>query len=97
MARLFTLYSNGVIFTAENSTCFKRAALAILISELVFPLIQVGVTFAATMHNTVGERMIAIGLDKTSFETIIVGCTVMAISWVMDEGCKLKDEAELTI
>lgn len=97
MIKLFTLYSYGKIFTVENTLCFSRAAWAFLISELVSPVIQIGTTYAATMHNVIGHRVISVGIDNTNLGGILLACVVLAISWVMDEGRKLNEEAELTV
>ncbi len=97
MTKLFTLYSAGKIFTVENTLCFSRAAWAFLLSELVAPFVQAGATAAATMHNAVGERVISVGIDDADLGNVLVACVVLAISWVMDEGRKLNEEAELTV
>lgn len=97
LVKLFNLYSQGFIFTAKNSVCYRHAAWALLIGEVIYPFTQMAVTFVATMHNEVGERMIAISFDDANIGNIVVACVILAISWVMDEGRKLQDEAELTI
>ncbi len=97
LVKLFSLYSQGLIFTAGNSVCYRRAAWALLFGELIYPLTQVAVTFVATMNNAVGERMISVNIDDANVGNIVIACVILAISWVMDEGRKLQDEAELTI
>ncbi len=97
MIKLFTLYSEGKIFTVDNTNCFSRAAWAFLLSELVSPIVQIGTTYAATMHNGVGERLILIKIDDSNLSGILLACVVLAISWVMDEGRKLNEDAELTV
>ncbi|WP_319764266.1 DUF2975 domain-containing protein [Maridesulfovibrio sp.] len=97
MVKLFELYSHGRIFTADNSMCYRKAAWALLIGEIVYPFIQSAASYIATMNNAVGERLICVSFDDTNMGNIVVACVVLAISWVMDEGRKLQDEAELTI
>ncbi|ACS81294.1 DUF2975 domain-containing protein [Maridesulfovibrio salexigens] len=97
LVKLFGLYSQGQIFTAENSACYRKAAWALLIGEIVYPFTQTAVTYVATMNNAVGDRLISIGFDDSNLGNIVVACVILAISWVMDEGRKLQDEAELTI
>ncbi|NDV23031.1 DUF2975 domain-containing protein [Desulfovibrio sp. JC022] len=97
LARLFELYSQGLIFTADNSACYRRAAWALLIGEIVFPVTETAVSYIATMNNAVGERLISVTFDDANIGNIVVACVILAISWVMDEGRKLQDEAELTI
>lgn len=97
LVKLFGLYSQGMIFTADNSACYRRAAWALLIGEIVYPFTQTAVSYIATMNNAVGDRLIFVSFDDTNFGNIVVACVILAISWVMDEGRKLQDEAELTI
>ncbi|WP_419778385.1 DUF2975 domain-containing protein [Maridesulfovibrio sp.] len=95
--KLFGLYSQGHIFTAENSSCYSKAAWALLIGEVIYPFTQTAVSYIATMNNPVGERLIMVSFDDANIGNIVVACVILAISWVMDEGRKLQDEAELTI
>ncbi|SMF14883.1 DUF2975 domain-containing protein [Desulfovibrio gilichinskyi] len=97
MIKLFTLYSEGKIFTVDNINCFSRAAWAFLLSELVSPIVQIGTTYAATMHNIIGHRVISVSIDDTNLGGILLAGVVLAISWVMDEGRKLNEDAELTV
>ncbi|TIH17064.1 DUF2975 domain-containing protein [Marinifilum sp. JC120] len=97
MVKLFSLYEAGNIFTAENSACYRRAAWAFLICEVINPFVQAGTSYVISMNNEVGERFVTVGIDDANIGTIIVACVILAISWVMDEGRKLQDEAELTI
>ncbi|WP_027723398.1 DUF2975 domain-containing protein [Maridesulfovibrio zosterae] len=97
MVKLFTLYSHGKIFTAENSACYRRAAWALLIGEIVYSFSLTAVILVVTMNNKVGERLLVFGFDDANIGNIVIACVVLAISWVMDEGRKLQDEAELTI
>ncbi|WP_432738195.1 DUF2975 domain-containing protein [Maridesulfovibrio sp. FT414] len=97
MMRLFSLYSQGRIFTGENSSCYRRAAWALLGSEILYPLVQAGASLAVSMDNPVGERFVSIGFNDANLGSIVVACVVLAVSWVMDEGRKLQEDAELTI
>ncbi len=97
LVKLFTLYSRGLIFTVENSACYRRAAWALLIGEVACPLTQAAVAYITTMNNAVGDRLIMISIEDANLGNIVIACVILAISWVMDEGRKLQDEAELTI
>ncbi|WP_415719596.1 DUF2975 domain-containing protein [Maridesulfovibrio sp.] len=97
LAKLFKLYSDGHIFTSENSACYSKAAWALLIGEVLYPVIQTAISYIATMNNPVGKRLIMIGFDDTNASNIVIACVILAISWVMDEGRKLQDEAKLII
>ena len=97
LAKLFGLYSDGYIFTYENSSCYSKAAWALLIGEVIYPFTQTAISYIATMNNPVGKRLIMIGFDDTNASNIVIACVILAISWVMDEGRKLQEEAKLII
>ncbi len=97
VVKLFRLYSLGSIFESANITCYKRAAWAFIISQLITPISQAGATVSATLNNGVGNRMVIISFDETNLGALLVGITVLVVSWVMQEGHKLKTDAELTI
>lgn len=97
VVKLFRLYSIGSIFDSANIICYKRAAWAFIISQLITPISQAGATISATLNNGVGNRMVIISFDETNLGAFLVGITVLVVSWVMQEGHKLKTDAELTI
>lgn len=97
MIKLFSLYSRGRIFTSDNSSCYRRAAWALLANEFISPIIQTGTSLAVSMNNPEGERFVSIGFSDANVANIIIACVILAVSWVTDEGLRLREEAELTI
>lgn len=97
LAILFNFYSKGIIFKKQNIRCYKHAAWAFIICELISPISQAGASIAATLNNGVGNRIIQIGFNESDLGHLLVGVTILVISWVMEEGNKLQAEAELTI
>lgn len=50
-----------------------------------------------TMHNDVGERLISISFEGTDFEELITAGVIILVSWIMEEGRKLRETDELTV
>lgn len=97
LIRLFRLYQNARIFTADNVRCFKQLSRTLigwsLLGFVVDPLMSV----ALTAHHPVGARVLSIGIGGHDLSLLLVGVILAVISWVMDEGRKINTENELTI
>ena len=94
---LFSLYEKAIIFSAENVMYFRRlgyALIAWVISNALFtPLISAIMTYS----NPPGDRMLVAQLGVFDISTLLIGCVVLLIAWVMDEGRKLEDEQAHTV
>lgn len=102
LAKLFNLYSQGKIFTAED----------------VFQIRQIGITvflfFAASVFSMLA-KLILLALDlplgvsavtesptvSLSFDSwmaqILAGTMIIVISWIMDVGREMREEQDLTV
>lgn len=97
-ARLFGLYREGRIFETENVQCFARMGrhlLALAVYDIVFsmPLHSL----ALTASNPPGKHMLSFGLSSDHVPVLATGIAVVVIAWVMDEGRKLRQEADLVV
>lgn len=95
---LFGLYRQGRIFETENVKCFARMGrtlLALSIYDIVFsmPLNSL----ALTASNPPGKHMISFGLTTSHVPVLATGVALVVIAWVMDEGRKLRQEADLVV
>jgi hypothetical protein len=103
LAALFDLYSRGLIFTAENVLQIRRIG----ISVFLFVLSYIYVAFAQIFlfatdqplptASAAGDR---IDLDFDGpfpFAQIITGIIIIVVSWIMDVGRELREEADLTV
>ena len=97
LRKLFTLYEQGVVFSATNINCIRKlgySLIAWVIANLIYlPLISV----VLTRNNLPGERSISIGIGATDLATLMIGAIVLIISWVMSEASKLEDEQTHTV
>ena len=90
--KLFGLYEKGEIFLAENIKHIKRIGETLIL----WAIIKVLTSFAVT------SVMLYEGLDTGinvtfNLTALMIGLLIYVISWVMDEGRKLREEHELTI
>ena len=95
--KLFSFYKEGVIFSFEHVSLFKKTAKS-LVSWVVLSIIYESaksVIFSA--GNPPGTRVLKVGFSSAEITTLLVGGVVFIIAWVMDEGRILSEENELTI
>lgn len=97
LERLFRLYESGLIFTEKNVACFRslgRTMIAWVICHVVRTSL---ISTVLTLHNPPGQRMITLGLDGSDLGGLFVGGIILTITWVMDEGRKIREDQELYI
>lgn len=97
LIKLFGLYSKGEIFSVNNVKHIRNIGYALLITQVINPIYEGLMGVALTWHNPHGHRFAAFTLDQTNFGIILVGLIVILISWIMAEGCRLREEQQLTI
>jgi hypothetical protein len=97
LVKLFKLYEYGEIFSMANVRYIRNIGYALLVGQLIEPFYQAAVGFILTIHNPPGNGFVAITLDQNNIETILIALMVILISWIMTEGCKLREEQQLTI
>lgn len=97
LIKLFDLYNKGEIFTVNNVRYIRNIGYALLITQIVNPLYEGLIGVALTWHNPHGHRFASVTLDQTNLEIIFFALIVILISWIMAEGCKLREEQQLTI
>jgi len=97
LIKLFGLYSKGEIFSVNNVRHIRNIGYALLVTQVVNPLYEGLMGVALTWHNPHGHRFASVTLDQTNLGIIFVALIVILISWIMAEGCKLREEQQLTI
>ena len=95
---LFSLYREGRVFEPENVRCFARMGrLLIALASWDILLSMPLNSLILTLDNPPGKHMLSIGLTSDQIPTLATGIVLTVIAWVMDEGCKLRRDAELVI
>lgn len=97
LIQLFKLYENGDIFSLNLVRYIRNIGYALLIGQLIEPFYQFVMGFVLTLNNPPHHRFAAITLDQTNIGILLTALLVILISWIMAEGCKLREEQQLTI
>ena len=99
LIKLFRLYEHAEIFSINNVRYIRNIGYTLLVGQLIHPFYQLAMGLVLTLGNPAGHhlRFIAITLDQTNIGIILTGLLVVLISWIMAEGCKLREEQQLTI
>jgi hypothetical protein len=97
LIKLFGLYSKGEIFSVNSVKHIRNIGYALLITQIVNPLYEGLMGLALTWHNPHGHRFASVTLNQTNLGIIFVALIVILVSWIMAEGCKLREEQQLTI
>jgi len=97
MARLFSLYEKGIIFSADNVKQFRILGYLVLGFVFAKMLHTTILSFILTYQNLPGKRILVAQFDIMDLLAILVGAFILIVAWVMDEGRKLKDEHTYTI
>lgn len=97
LIKLFKLYEQEKIFTADNVRYIRNIGIAFIINELINPLVQAVTSLILTSHNAPGKHIIAINITNYNVSNILIGVIILLISWVMAEACKLQEEQSYTV
>lgn len=97
LIQLFRLYEQGKIFAQENVMILRRIGLVLVARQLLNPIYEAIMGLILTWHNPPGHRFAAVTFDQTNFAMLLTALLVLLISWIMMEGCKLREEQQLTI
>lgn len=97
LIKLFRLFESHEIFSSKNVLYIRRAGYALLIFEIVKPITDFLLGFVLTSSNPPGFRIALFTFDNANIGVILTSLMIILISWIMSEGCKLKEEQQLII
>lgn len=97
LVRLFTLYSMGEIFTGTTVKYIRRTGWTMLAGVVLMPVHEALLTMVLTMHNLPGERLITVSIGSSDIRDLLITGIIILVSWIMDEGRKLRESDELTV
>ena len=97
LVRLFALFSAGEIFTGNTVKYIRRTGWTMLAGVALMPFHEALLTLVLTMRNPPGERLISISLESGDIRDLLVAGIIILVSWIMDEGRKLRETDELTV
>lgn len=97
LINLFKLYEKGEIFSIKHVKAIRNIGFALLLGQLIEPFYQFVMGIVLTINNPPHHHFAAITLDQTNIGILLTALLVILISWIMAEGCKLREEQQLTI
>jgi hypothetical protein len=98
LVKLFALYAEGKIFSAENVQQIRQVGLTMLIAPALWLLSMLIPLFVAADGMTITTSPSA-GMPYIGgvFNQIILGTIVIVIAWIMDVGRELREEQDLVV
>lgn len=97
LIKLFKLYEQGDIFSIQHVKYLRYIGYGLLIGQLIEPVYQFVMGLVLTMNNPPHHHYAAITLSHTNLGILLTSLLVILISWIMAEGCKLREEQQLTV
>lgn len=95
--KLFSFYREGVIFSYEHVSVFKKIAKALIFWVILSILYESVKSILFSIGNPPGQRVVSVGFSSSEMTMLIVAGIVFVIAWVMDEGRILLEEQHLTV
>jgi hypothetical protein len=92
LRRMFTLCSEGKIFTGENVKCVRDFAWSLFGYAVLSPITVGLLSVVLTYDNPPGQRALAISISSNDIQTLFISAIFLVIAWIMVEGRKLADE-----
>lgn len=97
LIKLFRLYERGEIFTSQNVKYIRNIGYTLLVKVLINPFYQIAISLAMTINNPHGQRTAFASFGSTDIAIIITALLIILVSWIMAEGCKLREEQNYII
>lgn len=97
LIKLFRLYEKSEIFSQKNVGYIKKTGYALLIAQLAKPICEGFLSAILTWQNPHGYRYAEVSLGGLNLAMVLVAFLIILISWIMAEGCRLREEQQLTI
>jgi hypothetical protein len=95
--KLFSFYKEGMIFSFEHVSLFKKTAKALILWVILSIIYETAKSVIFSAGNPPGSRVIRVEFSSAEITTLLVGGIVFIIAWVMDEGRILNEENKLTV
>ena len=95
--KLFSFYKEGMIFSFEHVSLFKKTAKALILWVILSIIYETAKSVIFSAGNPPGSRVISVEFSSAEITTLLVGGIVFIIAWVMDEGRILNEENKLTV
>jgi hypothetical protein len=90
-------FSEGRIFTSQNSKYVHRTAVAFLGLTFLSILIDIALAIILSVNNHMMYRLLFVTVGILQISNILTGLVLIVIAWVMDEAHRLQEEVDSII
>jgi hypothetical protein len=97
LRQLFAYYAQGKIFTSNTTACIRRTALTFLAIPIASFFIEGVLSIVLTFNNPMGQKMVNLSVGTPQVADLLTGLVLVVIAWIMNEGARLQEDAELTV
>jgi len=102
LSRLFGLYAQGQIFTAENVREIRQIGISVFLFCLTWgwDIVARLILFATNQPMPAaeaGQNTLGLQTPSDPFSVVLAGIIIIVISWIMDVGRELREEQDLTV
>jgi len=97
LIRLFSCFTIGEIFTENTVKYIRRLGWTMVAGVAAAPIYEALLTIVLTIHNPPGKRLVSISFESADLEELITAGVIILVSWIMEEGRKLRKADELTV
>ncbi len=99
LIKLFNLYTQGEIFSAQNVRYIKKTGYSLLWTQITSILCNGALSAILSWGNPHGSgtRSLILTILPINITVILTAFLIILISWIMAEGCRLREEQQLTI
>ena len=97
LVRLFGLFSIGQIFTADTVRYIRNLGWTMAAGVVATPVHEALLSLVLTMHNPPGQHILSLSTESADLGELLTAGVIILVSWIMDEGRKLREADELTV
>jgi hypothetical protein len=92
LRKLFVLFQQGVVFSAQTTRALNLFGIALLASVILKPITTAILSVVLTWGNPSGQRSVTVSLGSNELMLLLFAATFLAITWVFREGQRLSQE-----
>ena len=92
LSMLFSRFARGEVFVTDNAWRIRRMGLALIVSALMSPLVQMLTTINLTRANQPGQLVVVFGIEQSHVLSVLSGLALVAFATVMADAVRLWHE-----
>lgn len=100
LVKLFDLYANGYIFTADNVAQIRQIGISVFLftAGWLYSLVMRAILGGADALPADAGEISSINVGSSGvFGFVLTGVIIIIVSWIMDVGRELREEQDLTV